>query len=286
LDALELTPDQKETWLRWLSHAEQAHRHVGWLPPVFWLGKKSSLYLPSREKKISACILASPDSLGTAWIHVFASDSPPGSTAAWEGLWPVACRDLQEMGVPTLWAMSTQSWFTDLLQEHKFQSHGHVVALSMKPHLILEEKGPLEKIRFMQEDDVESLLALDHDVFSPPWRMDVPAFRETFHRAALATVLISDHGEPIGYQLCIPTAQGVHLARLAVQSEHQGKGYGKLLTSHLINHFYYRRAPVITLNTQSDNVRSFHLYHSLGFHETGDTYPCFRYDLLRAKGEL
>jgi len=279
---LELTPAHKESWLRWLSRAEHVHRHVGWLPPVYYLGQKSSLYLAANNGSMAASMIACPDELHTAWIHIFAAQSPPGVVPAWECLWLATRRQLQEAGIPSLWAMSTQSWFTGLLESSGFQAHGHVVALSMKPRSILDANGPLERIRFMQETDIENLLALDYTVFEPPWRMDLPSFLETFRRASLATVLVSDQGEPIGYQLSIPTAQGVHLARLAVQSRYQGMGYGRLLTIHLINHFYHRRAPIITLNTQSDNARSFRLYHALGFHETGDIYPCFHFPLHQA----
>jgi ribosomal protein S18 acetylase RimI-like enzyme len=279
LDPQPLTSAHKESWLGWLADASHAHRHVGWLPAAYWLGKPSSLLLPDSGGNITACLLACPDLLGTAWIHVFASDSPPGVVIAWEQMWPVARRELQALGIGTLWAMSTQSWFSGLLESSGFMPHGQVVALAMRSRHILEETGPIQRIRTMKEADLDHLLQLDQEAFRPPWQLDRPAFEETFRRAALATVLVSGMGEPIGYQLSIPTAQGIHLARLAVLPRYQGLGYGRTLTVHLINYFQRRKAPLITLNTQSDNARSFRLYHAVGFHESGETYPCYRYPL-------
>jgi [ribosomal protein S18]-alanine N-acetyltransferase len=252
------------------------HRHSGWLPTYYWLGKPSALTLLSAGGEISACLLACPDALGTTWIHVFAADTPPGAIAAWEQLWPATRRELRQIGVTHVWAMSTQTWFTDMLEGSGFRSTGQVVALSLHPNRILVEPQNLPLVRPMRESELDSMLALDHEAFHIPWQMDSDAFRETFRRSVLATVMDTPGGDPIGYQLSIPTTQGVHLARLAVHPKYQGHGYGRSLMIHLINYFHRRRAPVITLNTQSDNARSFRLYHELGFQEAGEIYPFFQ----------
>jgi ribosomal protein S18 acetylase RimI-like enzyme len=279
LDPQDLTLACKDTWLRWLSNAPHVHRHAGWLPTFSWLGQKSSLFLPAPNGDIAACLIACPDGLGTAWIHVFAADTPPGVALAWGKLWPAARLQLSEAGIHTLWVMSTQSWFAEFLKSSGFLPAGQVVALSLHPRQIFVDSPSAHRVRYMQEAEVEALLSLDHEAFQPPWRMDAAAFHETFRRSLLATVLDSPTGEPIGYQMSIPTTQGVHLARLAIRPPFQGHGYGRTLMVHLLNHFHRRRAPVITLNTQSDNTRSFRLYHGLGFQEAGEIYPYFQIGL-------
>jgi ribosomal-protein-alanine N-acetyltransferase len=82
-------------------------------------------------------------------------------------------------------------------------------------------------------------------------------------------------GVLVGYQLTTASALGAHLARLAVDPVFQGRGLGAALVIDLLERLQRRGYDSVTLNTQSDNLRSQELYRRLGFRETGQRYAVF-----------
>jgi ribosomal-protein-alanine N-acetyltransferase len=215
-----------------------------------------------------------------AWIHLFAAGIPPGARSAWYRLWPHAAAALAGMGLSCVWAMTAESWLIDLLEGSGFGERGRVVAFAHRPSRIRTEGGPASAVAPLQESDLPAIERLDRAAFGPPWQMDPEALRETWSRSILATI-VRREGRIAGYLMASPTPHGVHLTRLAVLPEEQSKGIGRALLSHLVNHFQSRGAPRITVNTQMENLRSQQLYRSLGFSESGESYPVFRLDLHR-----
>jgi ribosomal protein S18 acetylase RimI-like enzyme len=273
-----LQADQRSSCLRWLSGADHVYQHVGWHPLSYWLGRPVSVGLQKPDGTLAALLLVSPDHLGVAWIHLFAANTFPGARRAWEKLWPYALDGLRAQSLERIWVMTTQPWFAAILRESGFSLAGHVVALMQTPASPPAAEISLDHIAPIREADLAELEAVDHAAFDIPWRLDADALRETRTRAILA-MLYRREGKILGYQMAVPTAQGVHLARLAVEPAAQRQGIGRALTTHLLGYFAQRGVPRITVNTQSDNLASLRLYRRMGFQPTGDDYPVFRYSL-------
>jgi [ribosomal protein S18]-alanine N-acetyltransferase len=267
-----------DRWLQWLSQAGTQFRHVGWHPLPFWLGRPASLSLAGEDGSTAASLLASPDNLGTAWLHLFAADSPPGAVAAWALLWPEAKNILAGMKLASVWAMATQPWLLTLLRGSGFADRGTVIAYCQRPTTQWPGSELLERIDLLREDDLPAVEALDRAAFDPPWQMDSEALHETLSRSLLAAAFRRE-GRIAGYCMAVATAHGVHLTRLAVDPRDQSRGIGRALTVYLLNYFHAQSAPWITVNTQSENRRSRRLYRSMGFKEMEESYPVLQFSL-------
>jgi ribosomal-protein-alanine N-acetyltransferase len=273
-----LDPASAGRWLDWLSRVKTQFHHIGWHPISYWLSRPAALCLVGAGGAVRASLLASPDQLGTAWLHLFAADSPPGAAAAWRQLWPEAEKILSGMELDSVWAMATQPWLRALLKGDGFSDRGTVIAYCQQPVTALPETEPMKQIVPLRGEDLPAVEALDRSAFEPPWQMDTDALRETLERSLLSAGLVGE-GRISGYLMAVATPHGVHLTRLAVDPRDQGRGFGRALTAYAVNHFYRLGAPWITVNTQSGNRRSRQLYHSMGFSEMQETYPVLRIDL-------
>src|SRR5574337_1230102 len=122
------------------------------------------------------------------------------------------------------------------------------------------------------------MAAVDNDSFAPPWEYSRNVLRQAMAQSSLVTVAEID-GEIVGYQISSGGREGAHLARLAVLPDLQGRGIGRALTMHMIEHFEKRGAARITVNTQRDNTASLNVYHALGFEATGEYYVVWQHTL-------
>ncbi|MBO4339474.1 MAG: GNAT family N-acetyltransferase [Clostridiales bacterium] len=60
------------------------------------------------------------------------------------------------------------------------------------------------------------------------------------------------------------------LWRFMIDKNEQGKGYGMAALKEIIRYFKDNGADMILLSTEPENERGLHLYHKLGFKETGE----------------
>ncbi len=268
---------EREPFLRWLPSAEFHFRHIGWHPLAFWLGRPVSCCLRAPDGKPAAAILASPDRLGVAWLHLFAASDPPGHRTAWLELWADAKKQFADISLTSVWAMTTEAWLIDLLMKSGFSGHGRVIAFSRQAFGAFPEYTDNVSIAPMTEADLMPVEQLDHLAFGAPWQMDSDALKATLERSLLAIVHRTGN-RTTGYLMASAAPQGMHITRIAVDPEFQRKGIGRALLIRLLKYGQRRGAPRITVNTQHDNPRSRRLYRSMGFSEIGESYPVFRWN--------
>jgi ribosomal-protein-alanine N-acetyltransferase len=264
--------------LRWFSSAATQFHHIEWQPMEYWIGRPASLGLRHADGTLAAAILVSPDLLGVTWLHLFAALKPPGVESAWRKVWPEARKILHDRRQPSVWTMTTLSWLIDLLRNDGFVEHGRVIAFSRTAARPPPPRGPVAIPALMSKSDLPSVERLDHAAFAPPWQMDCEALRATFDRS-LVSVVHRTEDRIDGYLMASTAPHGIHITRVAVHPDHQGKGIGRALILHLLDVGRRRGAPRVTVNTQKENLRSRELYRSLGFAETGESYPVFLHDL-------
>ncbi|OEF25849.1 ribosomal protein S18-alanine N-acetyltransferase [Vibrio rumoiensis] len=71
----------------------------------------------------------------------------------------------------------------------------------------------------------------------------------------------------VGYYYSQNVVGEVTLLTIAVDPSQQGKGYGRMLMQHLIEHSEACEAESIWLEVRASNTGAYHLYESLGFNE-------------------
>jgi ribosomal protein S18 acetylase RimI-like enzyme len=88
----------------------------------------------------------------------------------------------------------------------------------------------------------------------------------------------------VGYQLSTGGGLRAHLARLAVDPAQQGSGIGRAMLSDLFAKLVKAGIYKLTVNTQSDNEVSLHLYRRMGFVRTGEQHPVYLFDVYGYQG--
>ncbi len=246
--------------------------HLDWRTSLEWVGYKP-YYILLKNNEILAAMAAPVDPEGVAWIRVFGSPLP-------EKLFPIllekCVKDLDTIEPrPVLAALGLQSWFTQLLENNNFSLRQKIVVLGWDFNLRLARPYPAElSIRPMTTGDLPAVATVDRMAFKPLWQNSLDALILAFQKASIATVAcIND--QVVGYQISTSTPINTHLARLAVHPSFQRKNIGYELVRNMQAASLKMNCWQVTVNTQGDNEASLALYASLGFAETGETFPVY-----------
>jgi ribosomal protein S18 acetylase RimI-like enzyme len=252
------------------------HRHLDWRQPVDWLGNQP-YFVIERAGRVSAALACPPDPPNVAWIRLFACTSRLGATEAWELLWPEARAALRHLEAEQAVALPLHKWFRHLLEAHDFKHAHNVVVLDWQPTPDYEPPKT-HPVRAMRVSDLEAVQRVDNAAFPPLWRNSLNAVELSFKQAAYARVIEED-GRLAAYQISTPSSQGLHLARLAVDPDFQGRGLAFALGQDVKRHASQYAMQRVTVNTQTTNVASLGLYKKMGFDYTGDEYPVYSQEL-------
>lgn len=127
----------------------------------------------------------------------------------------------------------------------------------LKPHLGL---------RPMQEDDLETIMAIEHDTYRFPWTRGI--FRDCMHVGYSCWVFESDVGIE-AYGVMSMGAGEAHILTVVVYAFSRGKGLGKMMMLHLLHLAKARKVHTVLLEVRPSNKVAINLYHDLGFNEVG-----------------
>jgi len=141
----------------------------------------------------------------------------------------------------------------------------------MKPFPSL---APEFQFRPMIVSDLHEVALVDERSFEKQWRNNRDSIELSYNQSQHSTV-VEFQNQIIGYELTTANHYTAHLARLAVLPEFQHRGIARYLVTTMLHWCVNNGAVQVTVNTQSDNVASLHLYHELGFELTGENYPVF-----------
>lgn len=254
------------------------HRHLDWRPPLDWLGNRFFWTL-KEEGQITAALASPVEVPGVAWVRLFVYAGRWTADQAWNLLWGIAREEMRNTQRTVVAAIAMQPWFQNLLAASGFQSRQQIVMLEWQGKAPAAHEASGVRIRRMESSDLPEVEKVDASSFDPLWRNSGETLRRALAQAWLATVAEDEEGRLIGYQISTTGALRVHLARLAVHSSAQRRGIGKALLSHLFGRLAAHGIFRLTVNTQSDNEASLHLYHRMGFVRTGEAYPVYTFDL-------
>jgi ribosomal-protein-alanine N-acetyltransferase len=218
-------------------------------------------------------VLAVPiDPPRISWIHTFACKNPFDLDESWKFLF----HKVQETITPKvngIFAVGLENWFTELLLRNHFQIKQDIVVLFWNHHMpeVIRPSGDV-LLRPMLESDLDEVAAVDATSFEAQWINSKESLHSAYFQSERTTVA-EVAGKIVAYEMTTANQFTAHLARLAVLPEFRRSKIAKTLVTEMLRHFSRQGVMQLSVNTQSDNATSLHLYQSMGFEKTGETFP-------------
>ncbi len=257
------------------------HKHLDWRSPLDWIGQQP-FWLAEKNNQISG-ILASPaDPPMAAWIRIFAADLFTSPTRIMAELLDKNLEWHQKHShVPFLASLGLSEWYIHILHDLKFIHYQDIVMMVFDQNSVSYEPPKETSLihREMKLEDLDAVAEVDNASFDPLWQLSLPDLYFAFHKSTYKTVLELE-GKIVAYQMSTESECKAHLSRLAVLPEMQNRGLGSQLVRELLHYLIVQKGlKNVTLNTQSTNSASLHVYQRCGFRLTGEQYPVFIYPL-------
>ena len=263
-----------------LLHFEtHVHRHLDWRRTLDWLGQQPFI-VAENSGRLTAALACPPDPPAVAWLRMFAVSARTTPSEAWKILWPAA-QEMFNKDTRQIVAIPLEKWLQDLLNNSQFEHVHNVVVLDWQPEYGSDdqrEEDARVTTRTMRIDDLGEVYAVDNASFPPLWQHSLKTIQMAFAHCAHSTVIEID-GKIAAYQISSISNLGLHLARLAVHPDWQGKHLAQSLVQHLQEEVSQMPTKRLTVNTQDINMPSLALYQKKGFQLTGEKFPVFEMDL-------
>lgn len=120
--------------------------------------------------------------------------------------------------------------------------------------------------RFMQDADLEEVLAIENSIYPFPWTPGI--FYDCLRIGYICQVLEKDE-KIIGYSIMSVAVEEAHLLTIVVALDEQGKGYGKKMLDEMIRLAKEFKAETMYLEVRASNKTAIDLYYKRGFNELG-----------------
>lgn len=123
-------------------------------------------------------------------------------------------------------------------------------------------------IRLMAEEDVDSVVNIEQQLFSKPWtKQDFINSMSDMHN--IYVVAENEKQEIIGYCGIWGVLDEGQITNVAVRSEDQGRGIGFEMMTELLRIGENEGLHQFTLEVRASNSKAIALYEKLGFEEEG-----------------
>lgn len=123
-------------------------------------------------------------------------------------------------------------------------------------------------VRRMTLEDLDDVTAIEAATFPIPWSRE--SFRQELERNVAARYLVAVKNERvIGYAGAWIILDESHITNIAIAEAERGHGYGRLLTTALMQYLSNLGAAYATLEVRRSNLRAQNLYESLEFVRLG-----------------
>jgi ribosomal protein S18 acetylase RimI-like enzyme len=276
---LSCTPQQRHLLIDLLARANIRHQHSDWTDAFSLIGKQPFL-LALQDLQPIACLACPPDPPGVAWLRLFSVAPGAPTDDLWKLLWDQAAAQVIQAGVERAVVLVTGIWMIPFLEKSEFAKTNSVDFLVWQVGKLPELPRSSGIVRGMRSSDLSRVTEIDNAAFEEIWRYTYENLVTAIAQAHLAIVLeIED--QVVAYLMASATAISAHIARLAVAPDWQGRGMGKALVHHAVTHLSEHGYARPTVNTQSDNHAALRLYRSLGFRNSGQTFPVFEKNLIQ-----
>ena len=120
------------------------------------------------------------------------------------------------------------------------------------------------QFRPMQMDDLESIMAIEPQIYPYPWTRG--NFSDSLSSGYSAWVLMLN-GNIIGYSLMMLVLDEAHLLNLSVAKPYQKQGLGRTLLEHMVSIAKSNQMANMFLEVRPSNISAIALYENMGFNE-------------------
>lgn len=125
----------------------------------------------------------------------------------------------------------------------------------------------MSEIRAMVLSDVTRVHEIDTSSFSAPWPAEAFSIELANPKARNFVIIENDH--VIGFIVYWLILDECHIATIAVEEGHRGKGYAKDLLRKALQSSLDEGAAFVFLEVRSSNLPAIGLYRSFGFEIVG-----------------
>ncbi len=123
-----------------------------------------------------------------------------------------------------------------------------------------------ELMRPMSEQDIDAILLIEQGIYDFPWSAET--FQGCLYSAYCNWVL-EWNGILVAYAIMSVDVGESHILNLCVSRDHQSRGLGKMLLTHLLEIAKERHATMTFLEVRISNFAAIKLYLEHGFDEIG-----------------
>ena len=128
-------------------------------------------------------------------------------------------------------------------------------------------------IRPMREEDLDTVMKIENEVFRDPWSRRSYLFEIYNNRYSLPVVL-EVNGEILGHAVVWLLFEEYHIATIAIAPQHQGQGWGTFFLNNLLS--MADGADFAILEVRRSNTRAIRLYEKMGFYVNGVRYHYYQ----------
>ncbi len=120
------------------------------------------------------------------------------------------------------------------------------------------------QFRPMQMDDLESIMAIEPQIYPYPWTRG--NFSDSLNSGYSAWVMVLNE-QIIGYSLMMLVLDEAHLLNLSVAKSYQKQGLGRTLLEHMVSIARKSQMANMFLEVRPSNISAIVLYENMGFNE-------------------
>ncbi|GAB4213206.1 MAG: GNAT family N-acetyltransferase [Roseiflexaceae bacterium] len=247
------------------------------------LGQTPALLLCSGSTVLAAAVAGWPAG-GITWLRalVIADEAPLGP--AMDALLPPFHGQMRDQGLAGVFYagdLSADSWALPTLQAHGYSRATEVIVYEKRRLDVPSAGNGQARVRRAQTVDLPDVLAIDEACFEPQWYKDEGILGPAITGEAPFFVVAELDGRTAGFAFATSHFSGrlVHLVRIAVHPDWQGKALGVRLLAEVTDYARSLGADSLTLNTQLENHTAQRLYEWFGFRRTGERQTVLRFAL-------
>lgn len=158
----------------------------------------------------------------------------------------------------TIWFVNELSFLERLKGATKMTNPKDQVALPFDPNTL--------DMRPILSSDLGRVMQVERAAYPIPWTLGV--FEDCLSSNNECSLFFS--GEHIlGYAIVSHVLDETHLLNICIDPRYAGRGFGRHYLSAILRSAKDRGSVMFFLEVRASNVGAIHLYHSLGFNETG-----------------
>jgi ribosomal-protein-alanine N-acetyltransferase len=269
-ESLSLRParpeDTQSVW-KLLQTSRHSHLRPEWRPHIAWIGQAPAL-LAERPYGLVGCLITPADPPPAAWVSAAAVSNGERPLPVMHTLLSAILDTLGDAGITSLACMPAEPWLPPILERLGFAAVEQVITWE-KPDLHVTRPGAQDVlVRPVGQADMDHLARIEQAAFAPRWRYSAHTLSLALSHATTFTVA-QRKGLVVGYQFSVISRDWAHLVRITVDPAEQRSGVGARLLADALTRYEELGVRHVSLNTQSDNLPSQHLYSAFGFTEIG-----------------